>query len=93
MKKLGNKNPNATPKACDATAILRAITLSLGPNQSLAILAGAFNMKGYPTAANTCPAMQALNPHTLIKDFKIIPRVVRKVPSSTPFRLPYTSIT
>jgi hypothetical protein len=54
----GMRNPIAAPIADAATAIVMAATRSLSPNHTAASLAGAFNKKGYPMAANTYPTTQ-----------------------------------
>ena len=46
MKKVGRVKPTAAPRACAATAMVRAVTLSLTGNQELASLAGELNKNG-----------------------------------------------
>ena len=58
MKKVGRVNPTAAPNACDATAIVSAVTLSFAPNQVLANFAGALHKNGCPIAHSTCPNIQ-----------------------------------
>jgi hypothetical protein len=54
----GMRNPIAAPIADAATAIVMAATRSLSPNHTAASLAGAFDKKGCPMAANTYPKTQ-----------------------------------
>jgi len=54
----GMRNPIAAPIADATTAIVMAATRSLSPNHTAASLAGAFNKKGCPMAANTYPTTQ-----------------------------------
>jgi len=54
----GMRNPIPAPIAYAATAIVIAATRSLSPNHTAASLAGAFDKKGCPIAANTYPTTQ-----------------------------------
>ena len=85
MKNVGTTKPNAPPRAWELIPMVKANTRSFAPNQTAAILAGAFNKKGYPIAANVYPLTQAAtNPHGLINTFSIIPKLISKVPIRTP---------
>ena len=47
INKTGNTNPTAAPKMTALTQMVRAVSLSVGPNQVAASLAGAFTRNGY----------------------------------------------
>ena len=89
---MGTTYPIAAPRADEATAIVIAATRSLSPNHTAASLAGAFNKKGCPIAANTYPTTQIQN-LLFINTLIIIPKVVSKLPNKIPFLHPNSSIT
>ena len=74
----------AAPIAYAATEIVIAITLSLEANHTLATFAGALLKNGWPMPQKTYPSMQ-IQKLQLMKHLIIMPTVVNKIPTNTPF--------
>lgn len=78
----------AAPKGFAALAIVVAIAHPDSPYQLPDIIAGAFNMNGYPNAQNTYPIMTQLK-LSFTKDLTHIPRIVSMQPMLSPTCDPY----